>query len=84
MNQPDDATAEDVASTPWAMTQNDPLAVDEFIKETQKRGFHLRPATLRELYRHRLLIPFVQITSRSTQARQAGRSGITLRGHAHR
>ena len=46
------------------MTQNEPLDVDEFIKEAQKRGFHLRPAALRELYRHRLLIPFVQITSR--------------------
>ncbi len=45
------------------MTQNEPLDVDEFIKESQKRGFQLRPATLRELYRHRLLIPFVQITS---------------------
>ena len=27
-------------------------------------GFHLRTATLRELYRNRLLIPFIQITNR--------------------
>jgi len=49
---------------PWAMTQNEPLDVEEFIGEARKRGFHLRTATLRELYRHRLLIPFIQITNR--------------------
>lgn len=64
VNQPAGATSVDVASMPWAMTQNEPLDVDEFIKEARKRGFHLRPATLRELYRHRLLIPFLQITGR--------------------
>ena len=64
MNQPDGATAVDVASMPWAMTQNEPLDVKEFIGEAQKRGYHLRTATLRELYRHRLLIPFIQITNR--------------------
>ena len=46
------------------MTQNEPLDVEEFISEAQKRGFHLRTATLRELYRHRLLLPFIQITNR--------------------
>jgi hypothetical protein len=64
MNQSDGATAVDVASLSWAMTQNPPLDVNEFVAEAQKRGFHLRTATLRELYRHRLLIPFVQITKR--------------------
>lgn len=46
------------------MTQNKPLDVKDFIGEAQKRGFRLRAATLRELYRHRLLIPFIQITNR--------------------
>ena len=46
------------------MTQNGPLDVEEFIREGEKRGFRLRTATLRELYRHRLLIPFIQITNR--------------------
>ena len=64
MNQPDGATAVDVASVPWAMTQNEPLDVAGFISAAQKRGFHLRTATLRELYRHRLLLPFIQITNR--------------------
>lgn len=68
MNLPDGATSVDVASMPWAMTQNEPLAVEDFIKEAQKRGFHLRPASLRELYRHRLLIPFVQITTRPVRS----------------
>jgi len=64
VNQPDGATAVDVASMPWAMTQNEPLAIEEFIGEAKKRGFDLNTATLRELYRNRLLIPFVQITRR--------------------
>ncbi len=46
------------------MTQNEPLDIEEFIGEAQKRGFHLRTATQRELYRYRLLIPFIQITNR--------------------
>ncbi len=64
MNQPNGATAVDVAMMPWAMTQNEPLDVEEFIREAQKRGYQLRAATLRELYRHRLLLPFIQITRR--------------------
>lgn len=53
---------------PWAMTQSEPLAVEDFIKEAQKRGVDLRPASLRELYRHRLLIPFVQVTTRPVRS----------------
>lgn len=53
---------------PWAMTQNEPLAVEDFIKEAQRRGVHLCPASLRELYRHRLLIPFVQVTTRPARS----------------
>jgi hypothetical protein len=60
VNLPDGATSVDVASMPRAMTQNEPLDVEDFIKEAQKRGVHLRPASLRELYRHRLLIHTVR------------------------
>lgn len=74
-SKPDGATAVDVASMPWAMTQNEPLDVDEFIKEAGKRGFRLRTATLRELYRHRLLIPFVEVTNRPV--RKPGRLEVT-------
>jgi hypothetical protein len=64
VNLSDGATSVDAASMPWAMTQNEPLTVEDFITEAQKRGVHLRPASLRELYCHRLLIPFVQVTTR--------------------
>ena len=64
VNQPDSAAAVEVASKPWAFTQNEPLNVAEFIKEAQRRGFGLRTATLRELYRHGLLVPFVEVTRR--------------------
>lgn len=32
--------------------------------EAKKRGVHLRTPVLRELYRHRLLVPFVQLTNK--------------------
>jgi hypothetical protein len=47
---------------PWALTQRQPLDTSAFIKEAEKRGVSLDIATLRELYRQRLLIPFVHIT----------------------
>jgi hypothetical protein len=47
---------------PWALTQRQPLDVPGFISEAEKRGFDLDLATLRELYRRRLLIPFVMLT----------------------
>jgi hypothetical protein len=49
------------------MTQNEPLDIKEFIDQAQKRGFRLRAAALRELYRHRLLIPLIQITKRQVR-----------------
>lgn len=64
MNQLTGATAIDVASMPWTLTQQQPLDTRHFIDEAKKRGFDLDLTTLRELYRHRLLIPFVEVTSR--------------------
>jgi hypothetical protein len=49
---------------PWALTQQQPLDTGHFIDEAKKRGFDLDLTTLRELYRHRLLIPFVEVTFR--------------------
>jgi hypothetical protein len=62
MNRTDGANAIDTASTPWAFTQHQPLDTSGFISEADKRGVDLDIATLRELYRQRLLIPFVMIT----------------------
>jgi hypothetical protein len=62
VNQSAGATAIDVASRSWAFTQNEPLDIAEFVDESKKRGVHLRTPVLREFYRHRLLVPFVQLT----------------------
>jgi hypothetical protein len=64
MNQQEGADAIGVASMPWALTQHEPLDTSAFINEAQKRGVSLDLATLRELYRRRLLIPFIMITHR--------------------
>ncbi len=64
MNQPSAATAVDVASLPWIFTQGHPLDTSSFIDEAKKRGIELDLWTLRELYRHGLLIPFVELTWR--------------------
>lgn len=52
-----------VASMPWAFTQHQPLGTAEFIREAECRGVALRPPVLRELYRRRLLVPFVYVTN---------------------
>lgn len=62
MNQPNGANAIDVASLPWAFTQHQRLDTSAFVSEAKDRGVDLDLATLRELYRRRLLIPFVMIT----------------------
>lgn len=64
MYQTDGATAIEIASKPWALTQQQPLTTRMFIDEAKKRGFDLDIPTLRELYRHRLLVPFVMIVDR--------------------
>jgi hypothetical protein len=64
VNQPDAPTAVDVASMPWVFTQRHPLDTSSFISEAEKRGIDLDLATLRELYRHGLVAPFVELTFR--------------------
>lgn len=49
---------------PWVFTQAHPLDTRSFIDEAKQRGYDLDLTTLRELYRHRLLIPLVEVTSR--------------------
>jgi hypothetical protein len=51
-------------SLPWVLTQRDPLDTDDLIREAERRGFCLDLSTLRELYRHRLLIPFIAVSDR--------------------
>jgi hypothetical protein len=68
VSQPDGATAVDVASMPWVFTQRHPLDTSAFTGEAGARGIQLDPATLRELYRHRLLVPFVELTHRPVRA----------------
>jgi hypothetical protein len=50
------------ASMAWAFTQHEPLDTGTFITQASRRGVQLDPPMLRELYRCRLLIPFVSIT----------------------
>lgn len=49
---------------PWVFTQRHPLSTGEFIDEAKRRGADLDLSTLRELYRHGLLIPFVAVSDR--------------------
>jgi hypothetical protein len=52
------------ASLPWAFTQSNPLRTSEFISEAKRCGFDFDLPILRELYRHRLVIPFVYVSPR--------------------
>lgn len=49
---------------PWVFTQAHPLDTRSFIDEAEQRGFDLDLTTLRELYRHGLLVPFIEVTYR--------------------
>lgn len=49
---------------PWAFTQRQPLGTSEFISQAKRRGFDLDVATLRELYRGGVLVPFVYVNDR--------------------
>lgn len=64
VNRPVAATAIDVASMAWALTQHHPLDTSGVIDEAKKRGVSLDLPTLRDLYRRRLLIPFIELTFR--------------------
>jgi hypothetical protein len=53
-----------VASMPWAFTQHQPLDTSKFISEAKRRDFDLDLSTLRELYHHKLIVPFVYVRNR--------------------
>lgn len=53
-----------VAGMPWSFTQRHPLDSEEFIREAKRRGVDLDASTLRELYRHGVLSPFLVIRHR--------------------
>jgi hypothetical protein len=54
----------DVASMPRAFTQHQPVDTSHLIDEAKRRGLDLDLPTLRELYRHKLLVPFVYVNDR--------------------
>src|SRR5258706_11162018 len=58
------ASTVDAASMPWAFTQHQPLDTAHRIDEAKRRGLDLDLPTLRELYRYKLLAPFVYINDR--------------------
>ncbi|WP_326955123.1 hypothetical protein [Amycolatopsis sp. NBC_01286] len=53
-------------ASPWVFTQRHPLNLKGFVDEAKARGFDLNAQLVRELYRHRLLIPFASIQDRRT------------------
>lgn len=55
-----------VAAMPWVFTQQRPLDSGEFLREAKRRGVRLDLTTLRELYRHRLIVPFIYVTDQKT------------------
>ncbi|WP_410675537.1 hypothetical protein [Amycolatopsis sp. cmx-4-68] len=50
---------------PWVFTQRHPLNLGGFVDEAKLRGFDLSTQLMRELYRHRLLIPFASIQDKA-------------------
>jgi hypothetical protein len=59
-------SALDVVALPWVFTQHHPLDTNDFIRCAKDRGVDLDVLKLRELYRQRVLIPLVAVTSRRT------------------
>jgi len=49
---------------PWAFTQRQPLGTSDFINEAGRRGVRLDTLALRELYRRKVLEPFVYVSNR--------------------
>jgi hypothetical protein len=73
----------EVAALPWVFTQHHPLSTSEFIRKAKDRGVRLDELMLRQLYKQRVLIPLVAVTStRQTEPRTPAhpepRSGGTL------
>lgn len=69
-----------VAAAPWTFTQHQPLSTAEFIREAERRGIRLNAAILRELYRQRLLIPFVFVSDRQVGSIPAPIESEPVRG----
>jgi hypothetical protein len=57
-------SARTVMSMPWIFTQRHPLRLSGFASEAKRRGFALDAPVMRELYRHRLLIPLLSAQDR--------------------
>lgn len=53
-----------VASLPYAFTQTPPLDTGAFIDQAKRRGHDLDLPALHDLYRHRLLIPLLYVSTR--------------------
>jgi hypothetical protein len=51
------------ATLPWAFIQHHPLDTESFTREAAAQGFRLDAPTLRELCRHQLLCPLIQVTA---------------------
>jgi hypothetical protein len=63
-DKPNVASSVDAAAMPWAFTQHQPLDTAHFISEAERRGVDLDLSTLRELYRHAVIVPFVYVSDR--------------------
>jgi hypothetical protein len=74
----------EVAALSWVFTQHHPLGTSEFIRKAKDRGVRLDERMLRQLYKQRVLVPLVAVTStRRTEPRALAqqpepRSGGTL------
>jgi hypothetical protein len=73
----------EVAALSWVFTQHHPLSTSEFIRKAKDRGVRLDERMLRQLYKQRVLVPLVAVTStRRTEPRALAqpepRSGGTL------
>lgn len=55
-------TTLDLMALPLTFTQNELLSPQEFVDQAKKRGVPIRPEQLLELHRHRLLVPFFQLS----------------------
>jgi hypothetical protein len=58
-----------VITLPWVFTQHHPLDTADFIRAAKERGVELTGRMLRQLYKQRILIPMVALTSRQCAER---------------
>lgn len=54
----------ETVALPWIFTQRHPLDTRDVIRQAKDRGLDLDELKLRQLYRHRLLVPMVAVTAR--------------------